>query len=106
MKQVVAKARQNPALAGVFTSYEINVPQLYVDLDRTKARQLGVNVQDVFDTLQIYLGSLYVNDFNHFGRTYQVIAAGGRAVPLAARRHPAAQDAQRRRADGAAGRDA
>ena len=74
MKQVVAKARQNPALAGIFTSYEINVPQLYVDLDRTKARQLGVNVQDVFDALQIYLGSLYVNDFNKFGRTYQVIA--------------------------------
>ncbi len=74
MKQVVAKARQNPALAGIFTSYEINVPQLYADLDRTKARQLGVNVQDVFDALQIYLGSLYVNDFNRFGRTYQVIA--------------------------------
>ncbi|HTZ76405.1 MAG TPA: multidrug efflux RND transporter permease subunit [Stellaceae bacterium] len=74
MQQVVAKARANPALAGIFTSYEINVPQLYVDLDRTKARQLGVNVQDVFDALQIYLGSLYVNDFNKFGRTYQVIA--------------------------------
>jgi hydrophobe/amphiphile efflux-1 (HAE1) family protein len=74
MKQVVAKARANPALAGIFTSYEINVPQIYADLDRTKARQLGVNVQDVFDALQIYLGSLYVNDFNRFGRTYQVIA--------------------------------
>jgi multidrug efflux pump len=74
MKQVVAKARQAPELAGVFTSYEINVPQLYADLDRTKARQLGVNVQDVFDAMQIYLGSLYVNDFNKFGRTYQIIA--------------------------------
>jgi hydrophobe/amphiphile efflux-1 (HAE1) family protein len=74
MKQVVAKARQAPELAGVFTSYEINVPQLYADLDRTKALQLGVDVQDVFDAMQIYLGSLYVNDFNKFGRTYQVIA--------------------------------
>jgi hydrophobe/amphiphile efflux-1 (HAE1) family protein len=74
MKQVVAKARKAPELAGIFTSYEINVPQLYADLDRTKALQLGVDVQDVFDAMQIYLGSLYVNDFNKFGRTYQVIA--------------------------------
>ncbi|HWK47609.1 MAG TPA: multidrug efflux RND transporter permease subunit [Stellaceae bacterium] len=74
MKQVVAKARQTPELAGIFTSYEINVPQLYADLDRTKAQQLGVDVQDVFDTMQIYLGSLYINDFNRFGRTYKVIA--------------------------------
>jgi multidrug efflux pump len=74
MKQVVAKARKAPELAGIFTSYEINVPQLYADLDRTKAQQLGIDVQDVFDAMQIYLGSLYVNDFNKFGRTYQVIA--------------------------------
>jgi len=50
----------------------VNVPQLYADIDRTKARQLGVPVTDVFDTMQIYLGSLYVNDFNRFGRTYSV----------------------------------
>jgi multidrug efflux pump len=74
MKAVTAKARQTPELAGVFTSYEINVPQLYAELDRTKAMQLGVDVQDVFAAMQIYLGSLYVNDFNRFGRTYQVIA--------------------------------
>ncbi len=74
MKDVVTKARQAPELAGVFSSYAINVPQLYADLDRTKARQLGVDVQDVFAAMQIYLGSLYVNDFNKFGRTYQIIA--------------------------------
>jgi multidrug efflux pump len=74
MQAVVAKARQTPELAGIFTSYEINVPQLYADLDRTKARQLGVDVQDVFAAMQIYLGSLYVNDFNKFGRTYEIIA--------------------------------
>jgi multidrug efflux pump len=74
MKEVMAKAYQTPELAGVFTSYKINTPQLYADLDRTKAVQLGVDVQDVFDTMQIYLGSLYINDFNKFGRTYQVIA--------------------------------
>ncbi len=74
MKQVVAKARKAPELAGVFSSYGINVPQLNADLDRTKAMQLGVDVRDVFDAMQIYLGSLYVNDFNKFGRTYQVVA--------------------------------
>ncbi len=74
MKAVTAKARQAPELAGIFTSYQINVPQLYADLDRTKARQLGVDVQDVFAAMQIYLGSLYINDFNKFGRTYQIIA--------------------------------
>jgi multidrug efflux pump len=74
MTAVKAKARKDPALAGVFSSYEVNTPQLYADLDRTKAAQLGVDAQDVFDAMQIYLGSLYVNDFNKFGRTYQVIA--------------------------------
>ena len=78
MKEVQARAAKEPALAGVFSSYKVNVPQLYVDLDRTKAMQLGVDVQDVFDTMQIYLGSLYINDFNKFGRTYQVIAQADR----------------------------
>ncbi len=50
------------------------MPQLYARVDRTKAMQLGVDVQDVFDTMQTYLGSIYVNDFNRFGRTYEVIA--------------------------------
>jgi multidrug efflux pump len=74
MKAVLAKAGKAPELAGIFSSYKVNVPQLYADLDRTKAMQLGVDVQDVFDTMQIYLGSLYVNDFNKFGRTYEVVA--------------------------------
>ncbi|GJG93105.1 efflux RND transporter permease subunit [Cupriavidus pauculus] len=67
-------ASKAPELGPMFSSYQINVPQLDVDLDRTKAKQLGVNVTDVFDTMQIYLGSLYVNDFNQFGRVYQVRA--------------------------------
>ncbi|MGB3837302.1 efflux RND transporter permease subunit [Castellaniella sp.] len=70
----LAKARQTPELGPSFSSYQINVPQLDVDLDRTKAKQLGVPITDVFDTMQIYLGSLYVNDFNRFGRVYQVRA--------------------------------
>jgi multidrug efflux pump len=71
-KAFLAKAYQAPELAGLFSSFQINVPQLYADLDRAKAEQLGVSVTDVFETLQIYLGSLYVNDFNAFGRTYSV----------------------------------
>ena len=75
MKAVMGKAAQAKELSPqLFSSYNINVPQLKADLDRTKAMQLGVNVQDVFDTMQIYLGSLYINDFNKFGRTYEVIA--------------------------------
>jgi len=71
-KNFLQKAYQAPELAGLFSTYQVNVPQLYADLDRTRARQLGVAVTDVFDTMQIYLGSLYVNDFNKFGRTYSV----------------------------------
>ncbi len=71
-KAFMAKAYQAPELAGLFSSFQVNVPQLYADIDRTKARQLGVPITDVFDTMQIYLGSLYANDFNKFGRTYSV----------------------------------
>lgn len=71
-KAFIAKAQAAPQLAGLFSSYQVNVPQLYADIDRTRARQLGVPVTSVFDTMQIYLGSLYVNDFNKFGRTYSV----------------------------------
>jgi multidrug efflux pump len=74
MQDIQAKARGVPELAGVFSGFNIGVPQLYADLDRTKAMQLGVDVQDVFDTMQTYLGSVYVDDFNRFGRTYEVIA--------------------------------
>ncbi len=71
-KAFMAKAYQTPELAGLFSSWQVNVPQLYADIDRTKARQLFVPITDVFDTMQIYLGSLYANDFNKFGRTYSV----------------------------------
>ncbi|MBK3774172.1 multidrug efflux RND transporter permease subunit [Azospirillum brasilense] len=66
------KAMETPELGPSFSSYQINVPQLDVDLDRVKAKQQGVPIGEVFDTMQIYLGSLYVNDFNSFGRVYQV----------------------------------
>lgn len=68
----IKRAAETPELGPTFTSYEINVPQLNVELDRVKAKQMGVSVVDVFNTMQVYLGSLYVNDFNKFGRVYQV----------------------------------
>jgi multidrug efflux pump len=71
-KAFLARAMQAPETTGLFTSFQMNVPQLYAEIDRTRARQLGVPVTDIFDTMQIYLGSLYVNDFNRFGRTYSV----------------------------------
>ncbi|MEO3677483.1 multidrug efflux RND transporter permease subunit [Rheinheimera sp. FR7-31] len=70
--QVMMKAWQTPELAGVFSSYQVNVPQLDLDIDRTKAKQQGVAMDEIFQTLQAYMGSVYVNDFNQFGRTYQV----------------------------------
>jgi multidrug efflux pump len=63
---------QRSELTGLFSGYQINVPQLFADFDREKARGHGVSVSDVFETMQAYLGSVYVNDFNRFGRTFQV----------------------------------
>ena len=71
---VTQKAWATPELVGVFSNYRINSPQLFVDLDRDKAVQLGLSIPEIFDTMQIYLGSAYVNDLNLFGRTYQVVA--------------------------------
>jgi multidrug efflux pump subunit AcrB len=69
---LVAEGNEDRKLVGLFTQFRANTPQLYVDVDRTKCKSLKVTLKDVFDTLQIYLGSLYVNDFNQFGRTWQV----------------------------------
>ena len=74
LSDALGKANQNPALGGAFSTYQINVPQLDVDVDRVKVKRENVRLSDVFETLQVYLGSLYVNDFNRFGRTYQVVA--------------------------------
>jgi HAE1 family hydrophobic/amphiphilic exporter-1 len=71
---LIAEARKQPELnpQQLFTSFSTSTPQFNYDLDRTKAKLLGLNLPDVFNTLQIYLGSLYVNDFNLFGRTFRV----------------------------------
>jgi multidrug efflux pump len=68
----MGKAATDKRLAGVFSGYQINVPQLFADVNRVKAKQLGVPLSEINQALQINLGSLYVNDFNQFGRTYQV----------------------------------
>jgi hydrophobe/amphiphile efflux-1 (HAE1) family protein len=71
---IVGKSWETPGLAGTFSTFTVNVPQLDADIDREKAKQQGVPLQNLFETMQVYLGSLYVNDFNRFGRTYQVVA--------------------------------
>ncbi len=70
--QIVAAGNRTPGLQGLFNSSRVNTPWLYLDIDRTKCMALGVQVSDVFNTLQVYLGSFYVNNFNEFGRTWQV----------------------------------
>lgn len=74
LQGVIARSYADPRLAGVFSTFTVNVPQLDAEIDRVKAKTQGVPLQNLFETLQIYLGSLYVNDFNLFGRTWQVIA--------------------------------
>ncbi len=71
---LLAKAGANPMFTGLNSTFRMNVPQLYVDIDRVKVKRMGVELSTVFNTLQTYLGSSYVNDFNIFGRTFKVIA--------------------------------
>ncbi|MGA8292631.1 MAG: efflux RND transporter permease subunit, partial [Rhodoplanes sp.] len=69
---MIGRAAQTPGLQQVFSLFETQTPQLYLDIDRTKAQLLGVNVADVFAALQVFIGSNYVNDFNLLGRTFRV----------------------------------
>ncbi|MGO4741689.1 efflux RND transporter permease subunit [Bosea sp. 2KB_26] len=71
--EIMAKASQAPELAGMMASFQMNAPQVQVDLDRVKAKAQSVPLTAIFETLQVNLGSLYANDFNRFGRTYRVI---------------------------------
>jgi len=72
--EFMARAQKTQGIEHVFTLFETSTPQVYLDIDRTKAQLLGVNVQDVFNALQVFIGSAYVNDFNLFGRTFRVTA--------------------------------
>ena len=70
--QIAARGNKTPGLTGLFNSSSANTPWLFLEIDRTKCMTLGVAMSDVFSTLQVYLGSYYVNNFNEFGRTWQV----------------------------------
>jgi hydrophobe/amphiphile efflux-1 (HAE1) family protein len=72
-KALVAAANKDPSFAGVFTLFNAGSPSVYADIDRVKAEKVGLTPTDVFSTLQVYLGSQYVNDFNYLGRTYRVV---------------------------------
>lgn len=82
---IIARSSTLPGMARVFSTFRASAPQMYVDVDRTRAKSMHVPLGNVFETLQIYLGSMYVNDLNLFGRTYQVVAQADskfRATPL------------------------
>ena len=89
-----SRATPSPALTGLFSSFSANQPQLYVDVDRVKAKAQGVDLDDVFDTLQAYLGSAYVNDFTLFNRNWQVNVQADAHYRLAARGRRQAQGPQ------------
>jgi HAE1 family hydrophobic/amphiphilic exporter-1 len=73
LNNFIVDANQIPALSGVFSTYRANVPQYFIDVNRVKAKNLGVPLNEIFITLQAQMGSLYINDFNKFGQTYKVI---------------------------------
>lgn len=72
LRRFQAEAAKSPVLTPLFSTYQNNFPQINVDIDRNRAKQLGVNISDITETLQSYLGSYYINDFNIIGRVYQV----------------------------------
>ncbi|WP_339688309.1 multidrug efflux RND transporter permease subunit [Gimesia maris] len=73
-ERMVAEANQQPGLVQIFSNFRVSVPQIYAEVDRTKAQMLDIPISNVFDALEVYLGSVYVNDFNFLGRTYRVTA--------------------------------
>ena len=96
MRGLLVAANQQPELAGVFTTYAADTPQIYLDIDRDKAQVLGVKVSDIFNALQSTLGGFYVNDFNLFGRTWQVNVQAEAPLPRRDRRHLPRLRAQQR----------
>src|SRR3954451_3291219 len=76
MNGLIAAANQDPRLARVFSTFSASNPSIYLDVDRAKAQVLGLNLSDVFTTLQATLGGIYVNNFNLYGRTWQVNVEG------------------------------
>src|ERR1700730_10446944 len=81
-QELAAAANADPRLAGVLTAFTSTTPHVYVDIDPSRPAKLGVPAQRVFEALQVYLGSAYINDFNYLGRTYQVMAQADEAYRL------------------------
>ena len=100
---LVAKLNRQPGLVGASTLFRSRTPQLFMDIDRSKAETLGVSLGDVDDTLQMFLGSLYVNSFNQFGRYWQVTLQADGRVSRPGRGHQPAPGPQRQGRDGPAG---
>ena len=73
LNTLLVEGNQEPALRGVFSTYRANVPQYFIEVNRLKAKNLGVPLNEIFMTLQAQMGSLYINDFNKFGQTYRVV---------------------------------
>lgn len=73
MRTLIIKANESPVIDRAFSSFRADVPQIFIDVDRVKARNLGIPLNDVFMTMQTLLGSLYINDFNKFGKVYRVL---------------------------------
>ncbi len=99
---MMGAASKTAGLQQVFSLFETQTPQLYLDIDRTKAQLLGIKMPDVFNALQVYLGSVYVNDFNLFGRTFRVQAQADAPLPAGAEGRVEFARAQFVRRDGAA----
>ena len=76
MRRLIGAANRDPRLTRVFSTFTATNPSIYLDIDRAKAQALGLNISDVFTALQATLGGIYVNNFNLFGRTWQVNVAG------------------------------
>ena len=87
MRGLLVAANQRPELGGVFSTYAADTPQVYLDIDRDKAQVLGVKITDIFNALQSTMGSFYVNDFNLFGRTWQVNVQSDTPLREPHRRH-------------------
>ena len=103
VENVIRAGEAQPGLVGLFSSFRATQPQLYVDVDRTKAKALGVALDDVFATLQVYLGSAYVNDFTRFGRNWQVNVQADAAFRIRPEDIGALKVRSARRQDGPAG---
>ena len=99
---MMGRAAQTPGLMQVFSLFETQTPQIYLDIDRNKAQLLGINLSDVFNALQVYIGSVYVNDFNLLGRTFRVQAQADGPFRLDAQDVLQTSRAQFHRRDGAA----